>query len=77
MMNGRTFLCGLMLGTLAAPLGAEAQQAGKIPRIGVLTGQMSSQWGAFREVLRERGYVEGQNVVIEWRPTLEIATFMQ
>ena len=36
MMNRRTFLCGLALGTLAAPLAAGAQQAGKIPRIGVL-----------------------------------------
>lgn len=57
---------------VAAPLGTEAQQAGKVPRVGVLSGQApgaSSPWGAFREGLREHGYVEGQNVVIEWRPS--------
>jgi len=35
-MNRRTFLGGLMLGALAVPLVAETQQAGKIPRIGML-----------------------------------------
>jgi len=36
MMNRRKFLCGLALGTLVAPLAGEAQQAGKVYRIGVL-----------------------------------------
>ena len=36
MMNRRTFLCGLTLGTLSAPLAAEAEQAGKVWRIGFL-----------------------------------------
>ena len=37
MMNRRTFLCGLTLGTLTAPLAVEAQQAGsRVPRVGLL-----------------------------------------
>jgi hypothetical protein len=35
-MDRRTFLCGLTLGTLAAPFAAEAQQAAKVARIGYL-----------------------------------------
>ena len=70
-MNRRTFLCGLTLGTLAGPLAAEAQQAGKTPRIGFLgtaTPSLMSAWLiAFRKGLSERGYVEGQNIAIEYR----------
>ncbi len=52
---------------------AEAQQPGKVYRIGYLAPRsfsarrVSVQRKAFREGLRERGYVEGQNVVIEYR----------
>ena len=50
---------------------AEAQQAGKVSRIGYLTSSfLSSQLyrhEAFRQGLRELGYVEGKNIVIEWR----------
>src|SRR5947207_13133574 len=50
---------------------AGAQQTGKIPRIGYLGGASLSaipkRIAAFREGLRELGYVEGKNVVIEWR----------
>jgi ABC-type uncharacterized transport system substrate-binding protein len=70
-MNRRTFLCGLTLGPLAAPLAAGAQAAGKVPRIGVLiTGSESSSStnvGALRRGLRDHGYVEGGNIVIEYR----------
>jgi ABC-type uncharacterized transport system substrate-binding protein len=56
---------------LAAPLGAEAQQAGKIPKIGLLSlfSSTASQpaLDAFRQGLREHGYVEGRNIAIEWR----------
>jgi putative ABC transport system substrate-binding protein len=49
----------------------EAQQAKKIPRIGYLTAaSLSSNVArveAFRQGLRELGYVEGKNIVIEWR----------
>jgi len=50
---------------------AQAQQAAKIPRIGYLDGVSLSvnaaRVEAFRQVLRELGYVEGKNIVIEWR----------
>ena len=70
-MDRRTFLCGLTLGTLSAPLAAGAEQPGKVARIGLLTygsatsGQHIRE--AFRQGLRELGYVEGQNIVIEYR----------
>ena len=54
----------------AAPL-AEAQQPAKMFRIGVLTGSsLSSQSErneAFRQGLRELGYVEGKDILIDWR----------
>jgi putative ABC transport system substrate-binding protein len=50
---------------------AQAQQAGKIPRIGYLDAVSLSvnaaRTEAFRQGLRELGYVEGKNIVIEWR----------
>jgi putative ABC transport system substrate-binding protein len=50
---------------------AEAQQPKKIPRIGFLSAisssTISARLDAFRQGLRELGYVEGKNIVIEWR----------
>jgi putative ABC transport system substrate-binding protein len=49
---------------------AEAQQPNKIPRIGYLggaTGTNQARIEALRQGLRELGYVEGKNIVIEWR----------
>jgi putative ABC transport system substrate-binding protein len=50
---------------------AEAQQPTKVPRIGYLGGASTSanaaRIEAFRQGLRELGYVEGKNIVIEWR----------
>src|SRR4029453_14188930 len=54
-----------------APLAAEAQQARNIPRIGILTSGAGSAnprfLEAFRQGLREVGYVEGQNILLEPR----------
>jgi len=48
---------------------AKAQQPAKIPRIGYLgSTSASARTEAFRQGLRELGYVEGKNIVIEWRP---------
>jgi putative ABC transport system substrate-binding protein len=70
-MNRRTFVCGLTLGTWAAPLAAGAQQAAKVPRIGFLTATSLAAAvmtvDAFRQGLRDLGYVEGLNVMIEHR----------
>src|SRR5579871_5937614 len=54
---------GLFLGALT-PLGAAAQQAEKIPRIGWLQGAASTNpiYEGFRQGLKELGYVEGRNV---------------
>ena len=48
---------------------AQAQQPTKIPRIGYLGGAppVSARREAFRQGLRDLGYVEGKNIIIEWR----------
>jgi len=62
----------LVLGLLSGPLPAEAQQAGKVYRIGFLDFRLRStttdpRFIALRQGLRELGYVEGQNLVLEYR----------
>ena len=70
-MDRRTFLATLAGVLLAAPLVAEAQQARRIARIGYLSGAVPAavapQVEAFRQGLRELGYVEGKTVVLEVR----------
>jgi len=66
----RSLTLALLLGLLAVPLAAEAQQrAGKVPRIGVLTSTPMTTvlQEAFRQGLRDHGYVEGENIFVEWR----------
>jgi putative ABC transport system substrate-binding protein len=67
MMDRRTFLAGTGAGLVAAPLAAEAQQAGKVYRIGVLSTADGPEWEAFRQGLRALGYIEGRNIFIEYR----------
>jgi len=65
-MDRRAFLAGAA-GLLAAPLAAEARPAGKVPRVGFLffgSPGPSVELDAFRQGLRELGYVEGQNIAI-------------
>ena len=65
-MNRRAFVAG-SLSLLAVPLAAEAQQAGRVYRIGLLGAgsQMGSELRqAFEQSLRERGWVTGENLVI-------------
>ena len=69
MIDRRAFLGAL--GLLTAPLGAEAQQAGKVYRVGFL-GNSTDALEAnlvepFRQGLRDLGYVEGRNLAIEYR----------
>ena len=70
-MDRRAFIGTLTGALLAAPLVAGAQQAGKVPRIGFLSATSPSDRptlvDAFRQGLRELGWVEGQNVVIDYR----------
>src|SRR5262245_38009993 len=71
MIDRRTFLCGLTLGTLATPLAAQAQQAGKVYRIAYLANGSATTsrpfLDAFRQELQEVRWVEGRNVSIEYR----------
>jgi putative tryptophan/tyrosine transport system substrate-binding protein len=68
-MDRRAFLAGFAI--LAAPLAAEAQPAGKVYRLGILTNTggtlLRTPWDEFFRGLRDHGYVEGQNLIIERR----------
>jgi putative ABC transport system substrate-binding protein len=58
----------IVLSVLAAPPGAAAQQTRKVPRIGFLVFVSSeTRYRGFQQGLRELGYVEGQNIAIEFR----------
>ncbi len=61
----------LAFGLLAMPLPAEAQQPGKVPRVGLLTSAstaVAATWiDAFRQGLRDLGFIEGKNIVLEIR----------
>jgi ABC-type uncharacterized transport system substrate-binding protein len=67
-MNKKIVAFVLVAATFVYPHLAYAQEPKKVPRIGFLsaTGPQPRN-EAFREGLRELGYVEGQNIVIEWR----------
>ena len=77
-MDRRAFIASLAGGLLAAPLAAQGQQAGKSYRVALVFSHspVSVMAGpnpphpharAFLQGLRERGYVEGQNIIIERR----------
>jgi putative ABC transport system substrate-binding protein len=68
MMNRRAFVVALGA-VLVAPFGAEAQPAGKVWRIGVLSpgSPPPGPLEALRQGLRDLGYEDGRNVTIEWR----------
>jgi putative tryptophan/tyrosine transport system substrate-binding protein len=56
-----------MAAMMTSPVAAEAQQAGQVPRVGFLANTRSPGTEAFQRGLRELGYVEGQNIIVEWR----------
>ena len=70
-MDRRTFIGRIAGGFLAAPLAARAQQVGKVYRIGILeaipAAQNAANLDALRKGLRDLGYVEGRNLIIEYR----------
>jgi putative ABC transport system substrate-binding protein len=70
-VDRRAFIGILAGGLLAAPLVAQAQPVGKVPRIGYLAGDSAAAHAqyaqAFSNGLRDLGYVEGKNLVIEFR----------
>jgi putative ABC transport system substrate-binding protein len=68
----KRFVAALVLALLAVPLAIEAQSAGKVYRIGVLSPFPSSygpgpSFEAFRQTLGELGYIDGRNVALEYR----------
>ena len=67
-MDRLAFIAGT-LALLAAPLAVEGQQAGGVPRIGILRLNTAADPlnELLRQSLRDVGYLEGQNIVIEWR----------
>src|SRR5215813_4301968 len=70
-MDRRAFITVVGASILAGPLAAETQQAGKVPRMGFLSLTSPSDrpplLDAFRQRLRELGWVEDQNIVIDYR----------
>ena len=68
-MERRVFISSIAGGLLAVPLAAEAQQAGKVSRIGFVRGSAppAAEVEAFRQGLRELGYIEGKNLDILFR----------
>jgi putative ABC transport system substrate-binding protein len=70
-MKRREFIKLLVGGTLAWPLAARAQQASRVARIGFLGAASAAGYAsrvtAFRAGMRDLGYVEGTNIIIEYR----------
>ena len=64
-MKRREFITLLGGAAVAWPLTARAQQGPKIPRVGII--DEAPMWNAFRQGLRDLGYVEGQNIAFDYR----------
>jgi putative ABC transport system substrate-binding protein len=71
MMDRRAFIGRVAGGLIAASLAARAQQVGKVYRIGILepipAARNAANLDALRKGLRDLGYVEGRNLIIEYR----------
>jgi putative ABC transport system substrate-binding protein len=67
----KTLVCLLVVGALSGGVLAKAQQPKKVPRIGYLSNtdpaRESARSEAIRLALRERGYIEGENIAFEYR----------
>src|SRR6266436_3196750 len=70
-IDRRTFLASTGAVVLAAPFAAEAQPVAKVYRIGLLGGTPTTAeprlWEGFFQEMRERGYIEGRNVIYDAR----------
>jgi putative tryptophan/tyrosine transport system substrate-binding protein len=71
MINRRSFISAAAGVHLAIPRATTAQPVGKVPRIGWLgfnaPEAVPHQYAAFRQGLRDHGWVEGRNILIEYR----------
>src|SRR5262249_5793188 len=68
-MRRREFITLLGSGVAGWPLAARAQQPNRLWRIGIIGD--AAIWDHFRQELRDLGYIEGRNIVIEYRSTEE------
>jgi putative ABC transport system substrate-binding protein len=66
-MRRVVLLPAILLSLLAWPLAADAQPAKRVPHIGALGSAPNRGWDGFSQRLRELGYMEGKNIVIEHR----------
>jgi putative tryptophan/tyrosine transport system substrate-binding protein len=69
-MRRREFITLLGGATAAWPLGARAQQPAKVPRVGILSpaaNETAATLTAFREGIRNLGYIEGQTIALDFR----------
>jgi putative tryptophan/tyrosine transport system substrate-binding protein len=71
-MSKKVICLALTAILLALNFPAKAQQRGKVPRIGYLSGRGDSSTSdplveAFRQGLRDLGYIEGKNILVEYR----------
>jgi ABC transporter substrate binding protein len=68
-MDRRSFITMVGGSILAAPLTVDAQQSRKVSRIGFLSAAIPDPptLDGFRQGLREHGYIEGHNLLVEWR----------
>ena len=66
-MNRKSIFCLLIIALLPAVFAVEAQQAKKTPRIGILVSTEGPNIEGFRRGLRDLGYIEGKNILVEYR----------
>jgi putative ABC transport system substrate-binding protein len=70
-MDRRAFISRITVGLLAGPLAAEAQEPSRVHKVGYLGGSsavpMQRSMAAFRQQLRDLGWVEGRNIRLEMR----------
>src|SRR5262249_11734356 len=69
-MKRRAFVTLLGGAAVAWPLAARAQQSAKVPRVGILSpaaSETAATLTAFREGIRDLGYIEGQTIALDFR----------
>ena len=68
-MNRRTFIGMVAVGAIAAAFAARSQQTERVRRIGVLSVEAfpPEQWQSIQTALRETGWIEGRNLIVESR----------
>jgi putative ABC transport system substrate-binding protein len=69
-MKRRDFIALLGGTAVALPIAARAQQLAKVPRVGILSpadSEAAATLSAFREAIRDLGYIEGQTIALDFR----------